>query len=380
LLAPGCRKREAAREAASPPPVVDAPLADARPVAPRGTPVDGARVAVGSLLGPESTSDYAILLTPGRTLAEAQQAARTASPTDLTVAIGEVKIESIEREGTHGDVTGIERATDAVQISVGGPSSRAAAVQRAAVTVAQAAARGGGWIVDRWTAEAFTPAALDELRPDGPIELERWVVLQVLDDRPGTVQLETAGMARFGLPELRLRGVPEAFDSEAAALVVEAGAVLLRTASVTRDGELVVGDRTWATLWAGDGADAAIELVGAVERERHFEETPAWIAARDRARAELELLRPRFAAGIPAGERLDVKAAFDADDGETEWMWLEVTRWDGERIAGVLMNQPFGIRALRAGADVEIDLADVVDYLHIRADGTEAGGETDKLH
>ena len=41
----------------------------------------------------------------------------------------------------------------------------------------------------------------------------------------------------------------------------------------------------------------------------------------------LAALAPHFAQGVPAMERLLVKAPFKTDGGGAEWMWVEVTAW-----------------------------------------------------
>jgi uncharacterized protein YegJ (DUF2314 family) len=97
--------------------------------------------------------------------------------------------------------------------------------------------------------------------------------------------------------------------------------------------------------------------------------------ARDRLRADL---KPRFIAGLPPGERLLVKAPFAAPNGR-EWMWVEVARWDGPRIHGVLDNDPIHIRDLKAGVHVDVLEEDVLDYLFCRSDGSKEGNETAAL-
>ena len=61
-------------------------------------------------------------------------------------------------------------------------------------------------------------------------------------------------------------------------------------------------------------------------------------------------------------------------------MWVEVMQWsaDGE-IDGLLQNDPFHIKALRAGAKVRVKERDIFDYLLYRADGTTDGNETGEL-
>ena len=107
----------------------------------------------------------------------------------------------------------------------------------------------------------------------------------------------------------------------------------------------------------------------------------ALLAARDRARKILLTeKKPAFRNGQPLGEMLLVKAPFATDDGGQEWMWVEVLEWHADgRIGGVLQNRPARIAALRAGAEVTVQEADLFDYMLRRANGPQEGNETGRI-
>ena len=89
--------------------------------------------------------------------------------------------------------------------------------------------------------------------------------------------------------------------------------------------------------------------------------------------------KPRFMKGLPPGESLLVKAGFARPETTgRELMWLEVLRWDGQTLKGILQNDPQGVPGLKRGAAVELDESAVLDYLVRRPDGTEEGNETGK--
>ena len=113
-----------------------------------------------------------------------------------------------------------------------------------------------------------------------------------------------------------------------------------------------------------------------IARVDHDEEL---LAASERARAQLPALGQAFAAGLSPGEFIQVKAPFDTPDGGTEWMWVEVTSWEGKRIKGLLKNEPFDIPSLHAGQRVEVKEDDVFDYIRRHADGSHEGNETAKI-
>jgi uncharacterized protein YegJ (DUF2314 family) len=108
--------------------------------------------------------------------------------------------------------------------------------------------------------------------------------------------------------------------------------------------------------------------------------TDAILAASKRARTKLQALRPAFEKGLPPGSRLLVKGPFARDDEGSEYMWVEVMQWPANgKIEGILQNDPFYIRKLKAGAKVRVNFAEVFDYILYHADGTQEGNETGKL-
>lgn len=101
-------------------------------------------------------------------------------------------------------------------------------------------------------------------------------------------------------------------------------------------------------------------------------------AASKRAKAKVLAMRARYAKSPPAGEQLLVKAPFTSDTA-TEWMWVEVVRWQGSLITGILDNDPQMVPRLKAGAHVEIHEDDILDYILTKRDGTREGNETGEL-
>jgi len=114
----------------------------------------------------------------------------------------------------------------------------------------------------------------------------------------------------------------------------------------------------------------------AIKKVKHNAELEA---ASKRAREQLPALRTAFLEGFPPGEYLQLKAPFDVPGGGHEYMWVEVTTWDGEKIKGLLKNEPFNIPKLHGGQIVEIQQGTVFDYIRRLADGTQTGNETGKI-
>jgi uncharacterized protein YegJ (DUF2314 family) len=57
-------------------------------------------------------------------------------------------------------------------------------------------------------------------------------------------------------------------------------------------------------------------------------------------------------------------------------MWVEVTTWRGNRIGGLLDNEPEKIRNLHSGQYVDVRQEDVFDYLHTFPDKPTEGNTT----
>jgi uncharacterized protein YegJ (DUF2314 family) len=98
-----------------------------------------------------------------------------------------------------------------------------------------------------------------------------------------------------------------------------------------------------------------------------------------RSRTKLPTLHTAFNKGLAPGDFIQVKAPFDTPDGGHEWMWVEVTSWKGDKIRGLLKNEPFNIPSLHGGQMVEVSESKVFDYIRRHADGTQEGNETGKL-
>ncbi|MEL7313145.1 MAG: DUF2314 domain-containing protein [Pseudomonadota bacterium] len=121
------------------------------------------------------------------------------------------------------------------------------------------------------------------------------------------------------------------------------------------------------------------ELFGARDSIVMVDHNAKILAASEAARKKLPGLRDDFVAGLEPGEFIHVKAPFETPEGGNEWMWVEVVSWEGTSIRGLLQNDPYYIPDLRAGAEVEVSMDDVFDYIRRLADGTSEGNETGAL-
>jgi uncharacterized protein YegJ (DUF2314 family) len=123
-------------------------------------------------------------------------------------------------------------------------------------------------------------------------------------------------------------------------------------------------------------AEVVLRLFGGHDSMVKVKHDQALLAASARARQKALLIGQRYTKGPPFGEQLTVKAPFSTSDGGTEWMWVEVVRWNGDDIVGILKNDPFEVPALKLGSRVEVKASKIFDYILLKEDGSQEGNET----
>ncbi len=121
------------------------------------------------------------------------------------------------------------------------------------------------------------------------------------------------------------------------------------------------------------------DLFGNTEEIAHISHDDAILKASEAAKAKLPGLKDLFNEGMDAGYSLLLKAPFEDDQGGSEWMWIEVTKWKGKQIKGLLQSEPFHIKGLKAGSTVSASQEDIFDYILYKPDGTQEGNKTQEL-
>ena len=280
-----------------------------------------------------------------------------------------------------------------------------------------------GFLWDEETRECFTPKAWRQRR------VEAWkgrfplVTDHIVLHAYNTGELNravTLGMAKFGLPDIYIKDFPRSYVSGMGILTnviaqtilekphLEQAGLLpvdLAALSTEQDQDKLEGKATVhvavGTRDEGDPMNRLIEIVFPGDQktlnvrqealvEKLFgpgkdgvvsvEHNQELLAASQKAKKQLlEKLKPKFLAGLAPAERLSVKAPFKTPEGGQEWMWIEVVKWEGEKIYGILMNDPHYIPGLKSGARVETTEGLVFDYIHETPDGKSEGNETGKI-
>jgi uncharacterized protein YegJ (DUF2314 family) len=290
------------------------------------------------------------------------------------------------------------------------------------------------YIWDSATREGFSPEAwqqtrLNEWKDTIPqISTQVTIDLYQSSDTSTYLRAVTLGMEKFALPDLVIEQLVGSDNRPGGNLINLVGQSLAETPRVTDANKRVIriseiknaavrkkfeasfesgatGEITLALLVGrhddGDAENSLVEIDFRNSPGRTIDERRAaalaklWgssdsivgvkhddelLAASQKARERLPELQATFAKGLPPGSRLLLKAPFQRDDSGNEWMWVEVMQWPKEgKVTGVLQNDPFYIRSLKAGAKVLINVSDVFDYILYRADGTAEGNTTGKL-
>ncbi|WP_051278902.1 DUF2314 domain-containing protein [Chitinilyticum aquatile] len=303
-------------------------------------------------------------------------------------------------------------------------------LRNANLLVEQIARETGGLVWDEETREIYTPDAWHAKR------LARWsepvpdvatqTVIHAYRDTE-LVRAITLGMSKTGLPDVVMEDLGWAQNDSAGLLINLVCQTMAEGAVVGKNGQLDLDIRAIrsksrreaalaaqgkkgeslarltllkaapaegdpdnrllqisAARYAGPDTQARQEkmlsaLFGSEDSVSYIKHNAALKAASAKARAELPALQRAFAAGLKPGEFILLKAPFATPDGGREWMWVEVTSWQGKTIKGVLNNEPVHVPELQSGQMVTIRQDEVFDYLRQLPDGTRTGNTTSKI-
>ena len=87
-------------------------------------------------------------------------------------------------------------------------------------------------------------------------------------------------------------------------------------------------------------------------------------------------VRAAWEGGLPTGDVIAVQVPFTDTQGRKEYVWAELRSWEGDRLTGVLVNEPYAVPSLEKGDVVEFRRADVFDYIWRHPDGSREGNTT----
>lgn len=329
---------------------------------------------------------------------------------------------------TQAQAQAVQKSEQAYILNFGYPRSEVWSGLRAAYEIAESVAREtGGLLWDEQTRELYTPDEWHKRR------IASWQeAIPAISDHTTIhaynageyVRAITLGMSKFGLPDVVIDDFSWSMNRSMGHLINLFCQAIAEGATITKHGEFDLDIRSIkntkirdsqieslkpnATALAllsakygkaeeGDpdnrlislafsrypGKDAHARqekllssLFGWEDEVTYVKHNEELIAASNRAKALLPALQKAFAAGLAPGEFIQVKAPFAVPAGGQEWMWVEITSWQQDKIKGLLKNEPFNIPSLHGGQIVEIRQQDIFDYIRRYPDGKEEGNET----
>lgn len=312
------------------------------------------------------------------------------------------------------------------------PRARAGeALQTVARLIEYIARRNKAWVWDAATRELFTAGQWKKLRLTGWLEgyprVDRECVVDVTVD-DGVHRAVSRGMVKFGQPDVAVAAFARVHTDVARRLVLLACQSLVESGGPWPKGSIKLDIDRLEHLEIRDvlleslGANAhrkAIIGAGLTSRlptdpqngilELRFEGAPGTplperqealfthvfgepkrargkptpreaekIASKVARRRAFKEIKPKYRTGVPEGETLLVKIPFENTKRLTEYLWIEVERWDVSRIHGVLMNTPRDIPNMKEGQKVSVPDAKLFDYKWYKANGSVEGNETER--
>jgi uncharacterized protein YegJ (DUF2314 family) len=326
----------------------------------------------------------------------------------------------------------LQKADRALILDFAHPAQQSTAAMLKALRLTLQVARDtGGLLWDEETREVFTPDEWQKRRIDSwagnvPDMSQQTIIHAYRSD--SLVRAITLGMSKFGLPDVVVSDFSWSSNRPMGHLVNMFAQAMAEGATLARAGQYdldlralqhaAARDPMLASLKPNAAAVARLSLVNgkwengdprnrlyeirfdryagpdryaqqtamltaafgadedSVTRLKHNDEL---LTASKAANAQLPRLRDVFAKGLQPGEYILVKAPFTTRDGGNEWMWVEVAKWNGDTIEGLLKNEPVDVPNLRGGQMVKVSQAKVFDYMRRHPDGREEGNETTKI-
>lgn len=322
----------------------------------------------------------------------------------------------------------LQKSDEVLILDFGHPKDQVWTALRAAnMLVEEIARRTGGLVWDEETREVFSPDAWHKKRlaawTTGAPDVSTQTTIHAYPNGE-YVRAITLGMTKLGLPDVVVEDFSWASNAQVGNLInlfcqsiaegktsrkpgefkldlktiinstVRDGQVKSLKANAAAVGCLTLRHGKWEEgdpqnrliqlapdKYSGDDVHARQEAMtssffgweDSVAKVHHNEEL---LAASAEAKAKLPELQQAFTAGLQPGEFIDLKAPFRTSDGGTEWMWVEVNSWRGDKIKGLLDNEPSYIPDLHAGQVVEIRQEDVFDYIRHYPDKHTDGNTT----
>ncbi|MCA1960772.1 MAG: DUF2314 domain-containing protein [Desulfomonile sp.] len=252
-------------------------------------------------------------------------------------------------------------------------------------------------------------------------------------EESGSVWIHTHGMAKFGIPDVEMEGVPDEFASTGMRLLTMMARSLIRALEIGTlslqakfhlegtpvlfklrrypsddEGHFPAGSlKVFPYVADYDPASPATmrHVLRMLARKPSREARPEGpdlrrtrtphtatpeaqttllrqklLEAHSRARTDLPVFKKLFQEwGMSPEQVFAVKVGFPLGDGAFEWMWVSLDAWRGGTIVGFLENGPTARKDLHKGCRVQVSEGEVFDWAIVRDGAIVKGAYTERV-
>jgi hypothetical protein len=233
---------------------------------------DGTPVAPGMLHKTTADSTYGVALGSGQDVAKLQQLAKDKGP---SFDVEQVALKYLFTEDrlagatTHmpAEQVAALKASPQVLVIHGSGSDGLKLGRDTAHVAADVADAAHGWVVDPATSSIYSAADFHAHVPGDHLDVHNLIVVRSIMGTGKQAYLITAGMHRYGVPELYVPDVAAGDVERITALVYGAAQALVEGGDVNDKGEIAIGKALVTARWSRDPGtgDEVIELVPATK-------------------------------------------------------------------------------------------------------------------
>lgn len=251
------------------------------------------------------------------------------------------------------------------------------------------------------------------------------ITIHFYQNEKGLCRAVTLGMSKFGLPDINANDLPCSDSEHISNLINLTAQTLFENQSIEAEGKLALNidalknaplkeyllnaiykeaqkkatiDIILGKPEEGDPENRLIEI-NFPEKDKQVHQNKLFLALfgnfdkiqfvkhndliekeSQNAKLKIPALFKKFKTGLPVNSSLYMKYHFTDNEGNSEYMWLEIIKWDTiETITGILSSTPYFLKNIKSGQKITKSTADMFDYILYNADGTQEGNETGKL-
>jgi hypothetical protein len=282
-------------------------------------------------------------------------------------------------------------------------------------------------LFDYFTREYFTREFWDNYRKVAvnTVDIKNLITIHFYQNEKGLCRAVTLGMAKFGLPDIIANDLSCSDSEHISNLINLTAQTLFENQNIENEGKLSLNidmlknaplkeyllnviykdaqkkatiDIVMGKPEEGDPENQLIEisfpeknkqvyqnklfveLFGNFDKIQFVKHNELIEKESQNAKLKIPSLFKKFKAGLPINSSLFMKYQFTDNEGNSEYMWLEIIKWNTiETLTGILSSNPYLLKNIKSGEQIIKQSGDMFDYILYNADGTQEGNETGKL-